>query len=137
MLTGLCPSVFFQIPCPCLSQLPQHLSTCTASGSLHLTAKGPWNCTTRERPKPWPPSSPAAVSCLCQQAPLAHLCTSGCFCSLEQGGRNHRRETGEHRAPNQRMLNFLGPAEVQHMLCSLGQVTYLLCSSVPSNVGEL
>ena len=46
-------------------------------------------------------------------------------------------ETGEHRASNQRMLNFLGHAEVQHMPCNLGQVTYLLSSSVPSNVGEL
>ena len=105
----VCPSVFLQIPCLCLSQLPQHLSPCTASGSLHPTAKGPWNCTTREQLKPWPPSAPAAVSCLCQQAPLAHLCTSGCFYSLEQGGRNHKRGNWRTQSIQPEDAQFPGP----------------------------
>lgn len=81
---------------------------CAASGPHHSSSKGAWKCTAMCSSNTGRHHLLAEVSCLLLPASLDYLCTSGWFFSLEQGGRNHRRATGECRAHNQVMLNFLG-----------------------------
>lgn len=84
--------------------------TCAASLLSHVSPghREPGKCATEQFKYSWL-LSPCKVSCPVSQTPIDDLFTSGWFLfGLEQGGRNHRRETGGHGARNQRMHNFMG-----------------------------